>query len=68
MGSNCDHHDGELLDAVTQHFVTCSLPLTAAVILILGHKDGIYLLVPTLIAVLVGGVANAWPILVRLTD
>ena len=34
----------------------------------LGHKDGIYLLVPALIAVLVGGVVNAWLILVRLTD
>jgi hypothetical protein len=32
------------------------------------HKDGIYLVVPALIAVLVGGVVNAWLILVRLTD
>ena len=39
----------------------------AAVILILGHEDGIYLLVPALVAVLVGGVVNAWLILVKLT-
>jgi uncharacterized protein YybS (DUF2232 family) len=49
-------------------FVTCSLLVIAAVILVLGHKDGIYLLVPALIVVLVGGVVNAWLILVRLTD
>jgi hypothetical protein len=36
--------------------------------LILGHNDGIYLLVPALVAVLVGGVVNAWLILVRLSN
>jgi hypothetical protein len=59
---------GRRLDAINPTFVTCSLLVVAAVILILGHKDGIYLLVPALVAVLVGGVANAWLILVRLTD
>jgi len=34
---------------------------------LLGHEDGIYVVVPALIAVLVGGVVNAWLILVRLT-
>src|SRR5262245_21998536 len=57
---------GRLLDAINPTFVTCSLLLIAAVVLILGHKDGLYLLVPALIAVLVGGVVNAWLILVRL--
>jgi hypothetical protein len=32
----------------------------AAVVLILGHKDGIDFFVPALVAVLVGGVLNAW--------
>jgi hypothetical protein len=41
--------------------------ITAA-ILILDHEDGLYFLVPALIAVLVGGVVNAWLILVRLND
>jgi len=58
---------GRRLDAINPTFVTCSLLAIAAVILILGDKDGIYLLVPALIAVLVGGVVNAWLILVRLT-
>jgi len=31
--------------------------------LILGHRDGIYILVRALFAVLVGGVVNAWLIL-----
>jgi hypothetical protein len=56
------------LDATNPTVVTCSLLVIAGVVLILGHKDGIYLLVPALIAVLVGGVMNAWLILVRLTD
>jgi hypothetical protein len=59
---------GRRLDAINPTFVTCSLLAIAAVVLILGHKDGIYFLVPALIAVLVGGVVNAWLILVRLTD
>jgi len=54
------------LDATNPTIVTCSLLVIAGVILILGHKDGIYFLVPALIAVLVGGVVNAWLILVRL--
>jgi hypothetical protein len=58
---------GHLLDAINPTFITCSLLGAAAVVLILGHKDGIYVLVPALIAVLVGGVVNAWLILVRLT-
>jgi hypothetical protein len=57
-----------LLDSINPTVVTCSLLVIAAVILVLGHKDGTYLLVPALIAVLVGGVVNAWLILVRLTD
>jgi hypothetical protein len=56
------------LDALNPTFVTCSPLVIAAVILILGHTEGIYLLVPALIAVFVGGVVNAWLILVRLTD
>jgi hypothetical protein len=39
-----------------------------ASVLISGHEDGIYVLVPAVIAVLVGGVVNAWLILVRLPD
>ena len=59
---------GRSLDAMNPTFVTCSLLFIAAVALILGHKDGIYLLVPALVAVFVGGVVNAWLILVKLTD
>jgi hypothetical protein len=59
---------GRRLDAINPTVVTCSLVVIAAVILILGHKDGLYLLVPALIAVLVGGIVNAWLILVNLTD
>ena len=40
----------------------------AGVVLILDHKYGLYFLIPAVIAVLIGGVVNAWLILVRLTD
>jgi hypothetical protein len=59
---------GRRLDATNPTIVTCSLLVISAIILILGHKEGIYFLVPALIAVLVGGVVNAWLILVRLTE
>jgi len=59
---------GRLLDVLNPTFITCSLLLIAALVLILGHEDGTYLVVPAVIAVLVGGVVNAWLILVKLTD
>jgi len=59
---------GRRLGSINPTVVTCSLLCVAAVILILGYKDGLYVLVPALIAVLVGGVASAWLVLVRLTD
>src|SRR5262249_20860947 len=59
---------GRRLDSINPTIVTCTLLAAAAVVLMLGHKDGVYLLIPALIAVLVGGVVNAWLILVRLTD
>jgi hypothetical protein len=59
---------GRALDAINPTLVTCSLLAVAAVVLILGHENGIYVVVPALVAVLVGGVVNAWLILVRLTD
>ena len=59
---------GRRLDAINPTVVTCSLLVIAALVLILGYEDGIYVLVPALVAVLVGGVVNAWLILVRLTD
>ena len=55
------------LDSTNPTIVTCSLLLVAAIVLILGHANGVYVLVPALIAVLVGGVMNAWLILVRLS-
>jgi hypothetical protein len=55
------------LDTFNPTFVTCSLLAVAAVILVLGHENAVYLLVPALIAVLVGGVMNAWLILVSTT-
>jgi hypothetical protein len=59
---------GRVLDSINPTFITCSLLLIAAVLLIFGHENGIYVLVPALIAVVIGGVVNAWLILVKLPD
>jgi hypothetical protein len=67
-GSQSGSGIGRLLDAINPTVATCSLLVIAAIALILGHKNGICLLVPALIAVLVGGVANAWLIPVKRTD
>lgn len=67
-GAQSDNTIARLLAVINPTYVTCSLLVIAAVILILGGKDGIYVLVPALVAVLVGGVLNAWLILVKLPD
>jgi hypothetical protein len=57
-----------ILDVTTPNITTC-VPLAAAgVVLLLDEQWGLYFLVPALIAVLAGGVWNAWLILVKLTD
>ena len=45
-GSQSGSAIGRRLDAINPTSVTCSLLAIAAVILILGHTDGIYLHVP----------------------
>jgi hypothetical protein len=56
------------LHEINPTHATCALLVVAGVVLTLGHGRGLYLLVLALIAVLVGGVVNAWLILVRLAD
>jgi hypothetical protein len=58
---------GRRLDSINPTYVTCVLLTVAAILLVAGHRDGIYVIVPALVAVLAGGVVNAWLILVRLT-
>ena len=58
---------GRVLDNANPTLITCALLLAVGVVLVLGHRDGLYFLVPALFAVLVGGVTNAWLILVRLS-
>jgi O-antigen/teichoic acid export membrane protein len=55
------------LDTTNPTTISRALLLVAGVVLVLGDDDGVYVLVPALIAVLVGGVVNAWLILVKLT-
>jgi hypothetical protein len=57
-----------ILDITTPNITTCLLLAAVGVTLVLGHQRGLYLLVPALIAVLAGGVWNAWVILVKLSE
>jgi len=57
-----------VLDTTNPTWVTCVLLLASGIVLILGHRDGLYVLVPAVIAVLVGGVVNAWLILTKLGE
>jgi hypothetical protein len=57
-----------ILDITTPNITTCVLLVAVGVTLLLHDWWGLYLLVPALIAVLTGGVWNAWLILVKLSD
>jgi hypothetical protein len=57
-----------VLDITTPNITTCLLLAAVGVTLLLGHQRGLYLLVPALIALLAGGVWNAWIILVKLSE
>jgi hypothetical protein len=65
-GSGTGNAFAQVLDAANPTSVTCALLFAVGVVLALGHRWGLYLLVPALFAVFVGGVINAWLILVRL--
>ena len=51
--------------SVEASLVTAVLVLASGVVLVLGHWDGLYVLVPALVAALAGGAVNAWLILAR---
>jgi hypothetical protein len=58
----------QVLDAANPTSIACVLLFAAGAVLVRGHRGGLYLLVPALFAVLVGGVTNAWLILVKLSE
>ncbi len=56
------------VDLATPNTTTCGLVAAAGCVLVAGSRDGLYLLVPALVAVLVGCGVNAWLLLLRLSD
>ena len=52
----------------TPNSTTCVLLAAAGVTLLLGRAWGLYLFAAAVIVVLIGGVANAWLLLIRATD
>jgi hypothetical protein len=59
---------GEVLDNVNPNMVTSVLLLASGILLLFGVRDGIYVLVPAVIASTTGGIYSAWLILVKLTN
>jgi len=57
-----------LLDAATPNLTTCFLLAAAGLILLLGQEWGLYLFAAAVMVVLVGGTANAWLLLVGVTE
>jgi hypothetical protein len=56
-----------VLDALSPRTITTGLLAVAGVLLIAGVDDGIYVVVPCVLAAMAGGVASAWLFLTRIT-
>ncbi len=56
------------LDVASPNVVTLALVATAGVVILTGHAWGLYLLVPSTVIAIVGGVANAWLFLTQLGE
>jgi hypothetical protein len=65
------YHDfaaiANVFDDASPNYVTCLLLIAAGITLVLDHQWGLYLVVPTFVAVFVGGVISAWLFLTRLS-
>jgi hypothetical protein len=55
-------------DLTTPNVTTCAFVVTAGCVLAAGSRDGLYFLVPAIVAVLAGCGLNAWLLLLRLSD
>jgi hypothetical protein len=56
------------LDVASPNVVTLVIIAAAGVVVLTGHAWGLYLLVPSTVIAIVGGVANAWLFLTKLGD
>jgi hypothetical protein len=56
------------LDVVSPNVVTLLLTAAAGIVVITGHEWGLYLLVPSTVIGIVGGIANAWLFLTTLRE
>jgi hypothetical protein len=61
-------HLARTLDHVSPNVLTLALTAAAGVLLITDHEWGLYLLVPSAVVGVVGGIANAWLFLTKLED
>jgi hypothetical protein len=56
-----------LLDVISPNTFSSLLLASAGVLLLFGLEDGLYVLVPTVILAMVGGIASAWLFLTKIT-
>jgi hypothetical protein len=61
------HPISRILATVSPDTITTILLFAAAVLLIAGVDDGVYVVIPAVIAAITGGVASAWLFLIRIT-
>jgi hypothetical protein len=56
-----------ILGAVSPDTITTTLLFAAGALLLAGVDDGVYVVIPAVIAAITGGVASAWLFLIRIT-
>ena len=56
-----------VLELVSPRAMTSGLLALAGLLLVVGVDDGVYVVVPAVIAAMIGGVASAWLFLIRIT-
>jgi hypothetical protein len=56
-----------VLELVSPRTITSGLLALAGLLLVVGVDDGVYVVVPAVIAAMIGGVASAWLFLIRIT-
>ena len=57
-----------VLEVLAPNHVTSVLLLVPGILLALGEQSGLYVLIVPMLEALVGGVANAWLFLTKITD
>ncbi len=64
-GTDADSRLAQLLDHNSPNLLTTALTVIAGLTVVIGHGGGLYWVIPAVFFALVGGVVNAWLLLIR---